>query len=100
MSILKTNRYTICDSSGLGWDTWRYFTGDFQDDQAEAREYIIQYLETWAIYAESYSLKIELDVVAPSDYLKKKMEDLIEEVEYKNSLIAVIRNELESRNDL
>lgn len=97
MKNFVVNRYTICDSSGIGHDKWRYFMGDFGDDVPYARDYIRENLESWTLYGCSYSLNVELDVEAPLEFLEKKFEELNEEIEWRKKLIFEVMLEIRDR---
>lgn len=82
MSTPKFNRYWICDKSGIGRGQWRYFVGEYSGDKEYARDVILDFYEGWAIWADSYSLEIELDVVPPKEFVAKKISEAAESILY------------------
>ena len=85
MKRLKYNRYRIWDRSGSGKGKWHYFIGNFGDEKyamENAKNHIIENLETWAQWqAESYSLEIELDVIPPIKFIEKKIKSVSNKIE-------------------
>lgn len=79
--------YNICDNSGSGFDQPHYiYCGNSINLADEDIEYyIINEYENWAIYARSYSLKFERDVLPPDTVIlneinrfQKSMDDIVE----------------------
>lgn len=90
MKDFIVNRYTCCDKSGIGYDKWEYFLGDFEGDLGYAREHIREVYESWTMYADSYSMRIELDVEPTIEFLESKFTELNESIQGKTKLIHSI----------
>jgi hypothetical protein len=89
---MKFNRYWICDKSGIGHGKWRYFSGDFEGDRSYAKSWIIETEESWAIYADSYSMDIELDVVPPKAFVEAELQNFEERAEQNARNAEELRN--------
>ena len=94
MNKLVFNRYWITDRSGIGHGKWKYFVGDFENDKSYAKEHILETLETWAQWPESYSLEIELDVEPSKEFLETELKVYEDLQAYYNKAAAEIRQRL------
>lgn len=76
--------YQICDKSGCGFKEHKFvYAPRFKED--DAKEYVLHNLETWALYAESYTLKIHMDASPPPERVAEEM------VNVKESIVALTK---------
>jgi hypothetical protein len=68
-------RYRICDKSGGGWkkDKWIYEPWLCDEEPEDVREHIVYNLESWAVYADSYSFESEVNATPPVEVVEKEI---------------------------
>lgn len=67
--------YNICDRSGGGFknDHYIYAPRWMEEDDESIKDMIVSDHESWALYAESYYLKFEKNVIPPEKEIRAEM---------------------------
>lgn len=60
-------RYWICDKSGAGHGKWKYLYMPGYTDPSDVKESVLAEHENWAIFADSYSMEVEVNVEPPME---------------------------------
>ena len=91
------NRYWISDSSGLGYEKWQYFEGNFEGmDETEIRLYVEETYERWAAWTH-YSFGYELNVTPPVEFLQKELASYERRQQALTPVIESIKNLIKER---
>lgn len=95
-------KYFIWDSSGSGKHSPHYlYVGNMFNGMSdrvlddELRDYILNYHEQWAMYAESYSFSYEMNVTPPYEVLKEETERLQKKIWHSNKQLAILLSQLD-----
>lgn len=92
-------RYWICDKSGIGHGKWTYLYMPGWTDKSDIKENIIHTHESWAQWADSYSMEIELEVDPPDEEVDIAIDHYETLARDYGNIAAGLRKELEERNE-
>lgn len=90
--------YYICDKSGMHFNkpNWVNYGSHLllDTDKGSLEEYILHYLETWALDADRYSLDIFINVTPPIEVVEDECNKLRRLIDNKQAALDLLEHQL------